>query len=198
MRYWYDFEFLEDGTTIDPISVGVVAEDGREFYAVFEEIAEGRLYELICQHMWLMTNVVPHLPLVQRADRKPVLVPPKPLHTPRFELDRDHPQVLPAKVIRKLLLAFLTEGAGPIELWGWYAAYDHVALMQLWGPMVNRPQALPMFTRDLKQLVELAGGVELPKQATNEHDALWDARWTFESWRYVVRRFAEKSLALHL
>ncbi len=29
MRYWYDLEFIEDGKTIDVISIGVVAEDGR-------------------------------------------------------------------------------------------------------------------------------------------------------------------------
>ena len=30
MRVFYDFEFLEDYHTIDPISVGMVREDGRE------------------------------------------------------------------------------------------------------------------------------------------------------------------------
>ena len=34
MRYFYDTEFLEDGETIDLISIGIVAEDGREYYAV--------------------------------------------------------------------------------------------------------------------------------------------------------------------
>ena len=34
MRYFYDTEFIEDGETIELVSFGVVAEDGREFYAV--------------------------------------------------------------------------------------------------------------------------------------------------------------------
>ena len=34
MRIFYDTEFLEDGKTIDLISIGMVAEDGREYYAV--------------------------------------------------------------------------------------------------------------------------------------------------------------------
>lgn len=34
MRIYYDCEFLEDGNTIDLISMGMVAEDGRELYAV--------------------------------------------------------------------------------------------------------------------------------------------------------------------
>lgn len=37
MRYFYDTEFIEDGHTIELISIGVVAEDGREYYAVSTE-----------------------------------------------------------------------------------------------------------------------------------------------------------------
>jgi hypothetical protein len=32
MLYWLDTEFIEDGVTIDLISIGIVAEDGRELY----------------------------------------------------------------------------------------------------------------------------------------------------------------------
>ena len=33
MKYWMDTEFIERPYTIDLISIGLVAEDGREFYA---------------------------------------------------------------------------------------------------------------------------------------------------------------------
>ena len=33
MKYWIDTEFIERPCTIDLISIGLVAEDGREFYA---------------------------------------------------------------------------------------------------------------------------------------------------------------------
>lgn len=33
MKFWFDTEFIEDGKTIDLLSIGVVSEDGREFYA---------------------------------------------------------------------------------------------------------------------------------------------------------------------
>ena len=42
MKFFYDTEFIEDGTTIDLISVGVVGEDGREFYAVSTEFDPGK------------------------------------------------------------------------------------------------------------------------------------------------------------
>ena len=37
MRYFYDTEFIDNGRIIDLISIGVVADDGREFYAVSTE-----------------------------------------------------------------------------------------------------------------------------------------------------------------
>ena len=38
MKYWMDTEFIERPYTIDLISIGLVAEDGREFYAESSEI----------------------------------------------------------------------------------------------------------------------------------------------------------------
>lgn len=55
MKIWFDTEFIEDGKTIDLISIGMVAEDGREYYA---EVAE-------CDHSradsWVQENVLAHL-----------------------------------------------------------------------------------------------------------------------------------------
>jgi hypothetical protein len=38
VKYWIDTEFVETPHTIDLISVGIVAEDGREFYAESREV----------------------------------------------------------------------------------------------------------------------------------------------------------------
>jgi hypothetical protein len=38
MKYWMDTEFIERPYTIDLISLGLVAEDGREFYAESSEV----------------------------------------------------------------------------------------------------------------------------------------------------------------
>ncbi len=56
MRYFFDWEFLENGETIKPISLGMVAEDGRELYleAAFDE-------EEVLANGWLKDNVVPYL-----------------------------------------------------------------------------------------------------------------------------------------
>jgi hypothetical protein len=38
MRYWIDTEFVAHPFVLDPVSIGVVAEDGREFYAESSEV----------------------------------------------------------------------------------------------------------------------------------------------------------------
>ncbi len=38
MKYWIDTEFIQRPNTIDLISIGVVAEDGQEFYAESSEV----------------------------------------------------------------------------------------------------------------------------------------------------------------
>lgn len=55
MRFWFDTEFIEDGATIDLISIGIVSEDGREYYA------ERRECDLSRAVPWVQQNVIPHL-----------------------------------------------------------------------------------------------------------------------------------------
>lgn len=56
MRFWFDTEFYENGLTIELISIGVVSEDGRTYYA---ETPEAR--RLAATTQWLAANVAPHL-----------------------------------------------------------------------------------------------------------------------------------------
>lgn len=56
MKFWFDTEFREDGRVIDLISIGVVAEDGRTYYA---ETEVARV--LANSTDWLRHNVLPHL-----------------------------------------------------------------------------------------------------------------------------------------
>ena len=56
MKYFVDTEFYEDGKTIDLISLGVVAEDGRELYLCNREAQLHRVND------WVRANVLPKLP----------------------------------------------------------------------------------------------------------------------------------------
>lgn len=55
MRIFFDTEFYENGRTIDLISIGMVREDGKEYYA------EAQMADRMCQTDWLKENVKPHL-----------------------------------------------------------------------------------------------------------------------------------------
>ena len=146
MRYFYDTEFLEDGRTIELVSIGVVAQDGREYYACSTEFDPARAIP------WVAENVLPHLP---------------PASDPAW---RTRAQ------IRDDLAEFLTDAPTDPELWAWIGAYDHVVLCQLWGTMTALPRTLPRFTRDLKQLWEHLGRPAQPELEGRAHDALHDAR----------------------
>ena len=160
MRFFYDTEFIEDGLTIDLVSIGVVDEKGREFYAVSTDFDSGKA------GLWVRENVLPKLP--------------SPADTAWRSRER----------IRSDLLEFFGKPPGGIELWAWFAAYDHVALAQLWGPMPALPRQLPRFTRDLRQRWEDVGKPKLPAAPADAHDALADARHNLERWAVIedIRR----------
>ena len=171
-RIFYDCEFLEDGRTIDLISIGMVAEDGRELYAVNEAIDDEPLRKRVCRHRWLMEHVVPHLPLAAGTTVRQ----PQAQHPGSFHLDSHDNRVMPLRMIRNAVRDFIL-ATPEVELWAWYGAYDHVALAQLFGRMINLPKGVPMWTNDLRQEYARLGEPDgLPEQSGRVHDALADAR----------------------
>jgi hypothetical protein len=154
-RYFYDCEFIEDGRLIDLVSIGVVDEHGREFYAVSTEFDDSRALP------WVRRNVLTRLPS-----------PADPAWRSRERIRAD---------LYDFLVAPLD--GQEMELWAWYAAYDHVALAQLWGPMPTLPREIPRFTKDLRQRWDDLGRPPLPVAAADRHDALVDARHNLQRWR---------------
>lgn len=155
VRFFYDTEFIEDGRTIELVSIGVVAEDGREYYAVstgFDPSKAGQ---------WVRDNVLGKLPNPSSSEWKS------------------------PEAIRDELTEFLTAGPGPVELWAWVGAYDHVVLAQLYGDMTAMPRALPRYTNELKQYWVMAGKPALPRVPSGNHDALVDARFNVEKFRAI-------------
>lgn len=55
LRYYLDTEFIEDGQTIELISIGIVCDDDRVYYAEVDEVP----WEKADQ--WVLDNVKPHL-----------------------------------------------------------------------------------------------------------------------------------------
>ena len=159
MRYFLDTEFYEDGKTIDLISIAVVADDGREFYAVSQDA------ELHRVSPWVRANVLPSLP--------------------RY----GDPAWMPRSVIADALRSFVawrSAQAGKPEFWAYYADYDWVALCQLFGTMTDLPEGWPKFCRDLKQLSVDVGSPQHPPDPTDEHNALADARWNRDLYSFLT------------
>ncbi|MBA0124935.1 polyadenylate-specific 3'-exoribonuclease AS [Haloechinothrix sp. YIM 98757] len=164
MRFFYDTEFIEDGVTIDLVSIGVVSESGREFYAVSTEFDPDKAGP------WVADHVLPKLP------------------------PRGDSAWRSRASIRADLLDFLGKPRDGVQLWAWFAAYDHVALAQLWGAMPALPRQLPRFTRDLRQRWEDLGKPKLPPAPADAHDALADARHNLRRWQILEEERRRKGL----
>lgn len=187
----YDFEFIEDGHTITPISIALVAE-GREYYAVNQDLCATslralRLQRRIRRDRWLMDNVISSLPQGHGDER---LTLPK-----RWLTNRDDPAVKPMGRIADEVRDFILAAGPSVTLWGDYVAYDHVTLAQLWGSMMALPQGVPMFSCDIQQERVRLGlqNSDLPRQASGVHNALADARHVLRTLLWL----AEKDAATH-
>jgi hypothetical protein len=148
MRYFLDAEFFEDGRTIDLISLALVADDGREFYAVNREAQLDRVND------WLRQNVLPSLP------------PP------------GDEAWMPHSEIGRRAAEFADVGSyGKPEFWAYYGAYDWVVFCQCFGTMMGLPKGWPKYFRELKQLSMDVGSPKHPPAPSGAHNALVDARW---------------------
>jgi 3' exoribonuclease, RNase T-like len=156
VRFFYDCEFIEDGRTIDLVSIGVVREDGSEYYAVSTEFDSSRA------NPWVRRHVLDQLP------------------SPADSAWRDR-----ASIRDSLMDFFVAGGPGRVELWAWISAYDHVCLAQLWGDMRALPAIVPRFTHDLRQRWEDAGAPPMPPPPRDRHDALADARHNLARWQVI-------------
>lgn len=163
MRIFFDTEFIEDGHTIDLISIGMVAEDGHEFYAEVHQVE----VPWFRANDWVLENVKPHL-----------------LGAPYWNS---------LAGISGEIAQWVGQWDEPPEFWAYYADYDWVVLCQLYGRMIDLPEGWPMYCRDLiqswstrftehpKECVPMLG---------TEHNALDDARWNKRLYDYIAARTA--------
>lgn len=205
MDYYIDTEFIEGFHKplfgkrrhfIDLISIGIVAEDGREYYAISNEFNHKDASQ------WVKDTVIKKLPRKYFNGH----------NVDEAILWKSNKQI--AEEVKRFIYKGSECSKRP-ELWGkdipinfyaYYADYDWVLFCSLFGTMIDLPKGFPMYCLDLKQMLdESVMNLPLvnsefsllhirerstfterledikkfhgyPKQ-TNEHNAIDDARW---------------------
>jgi len=163
MKFYLDTEFIESGPSkpIQLISLGMVSEDGREFYAISSE------FHYDDASPWVKENVL--------ATLEPAEVVP-----------RQSLRQIGIAIIHFVFGPDVNTSKVKPEFWGYYSDYDWVVFCQIFGTMMDLPTNFPMYCRDLKQWCDDLGNPELPAQGKGEHNAISDARWNKQAWEFLM------------
>lgn len=207
MKHYLDTEFIErfhkpflgkSRHVIDLISIGLVCEDGRKYYAISNEFNPKHASD------WVKENVIKQLEPKNCYDLfgglRDTWKSNKRIAQEIFEF------ICPYSIANDWAdIGSIDDGgeaylkANPPEFYGYYADYDWVLFCSLFGTMMQLPNGFPMYCIDLKQtldehaerysrqrhvskdqiLKEFKSSPLYPKQS-NEHNALDDAKWNKE------------------
>lgn len=172
MKVFFDTEFtgLHQQTTL--ISIGCVADNGREFYAEFTDYDKEQLDE------WIRDNVIANLIYYGSGENRQIT---NGQHTGRCG-DRAYV----GEELRKWL-----GGLGNVEMWSDTLAYDWVLFGQLFGHAFNIPKNIYYIPFDVATLFRIKGiDADINREEYSEilttaseggtvpmakHNALWDA-----------------------
>lgn len=171
-RWFFDTEFIDTGSVIDLISIGIVSEDGlRSYSACLSGDWETTM------PAWHLKNVLPHLP------------PPE---------ARIHSRQQVADEILKLVGEGQPEFWAYFASYDWVALCQ---LVTHGGRMIDLPKTWPKFVCDLKMLMHLnhVSKKSLPVQPEDgKHDSLSDARWARDTYVYLQEKvFDPGAFRLH-
>lgn len=158
---FFDFEFIDDGREIVPISVGMCTRTPEEAPGPPGTSTPHELYleyefdPTRCNN-WVRENVWPHL---------------------KGHLGAGLTRWTAGEAIREWVKRVC--GDTKPRFWGYYPSYDWVLLCQHYGTMVQGPKDWPIRPECLMQWADQLGvpKTRFPKQDGQEHNALADARW---------------------
>ena len=202
MNFFLDTEFYEAPGVLDLISIGIVDDEGAEFYAVSNEFYRDRAW----LDSWVRENVLRPIfeDMLEELRKDPDLIslfPIDPYGTGQefnvtnfnylIEYFGQSRQDIAADVRRFCLDD--SRGNDPISFYGYYANYDWVLFCWLFGRMVDLPKRFPMFCMDLKQMMVDRGlssewKDEFVPDPAGEHNALKDAAWNKKLFDTIILR----------
>lgn len=183
MKYFLDTEFIEGFLHvpkprhfIDLISIGVISEDVREYYAISNEWSAKDANE------WVKENVISKLD-----------------HTAVWKTnDKIRVELLEFFGCKQDTSNGTWEAPEGIEVYGYFADYDWVLFCSLFGRMIDLPKNFPFYCRDLKQMMDDNGLTKEWKKEhcpdpEDEHNALADARWNLKLFTEITKHINEKN-----
>lgn len=196
MKYFLDTEFIEGFHKpmfgkrrhyIDLISIGIVSEDGRSFYAVSSE------YNYNDANQWVKDNVIiPAYTSTVFGDRRN-----------HYDASNFHKTFgkTNAEIVAEVLKFmgcwrdqhFYRVGSDVPEIYGYYSDYDWVLFCSLFGRMIDLPKGFPMYCIDLKQMMDEKGLTKEWKRENcpdpeGEHNAFVDAKWNMKLYNEIIKR----------
>jgi len=183
MKYFFDTEFIESSErkTIDLISIGIVAEDGRKYYAISTEFDASLASE------WVKENVLSKLP-PRPESFNPVEESPRQISESKTWKSRETIKFDIVKFVNEheeedSPRRFWAKHFTPIEFWAAWAAYDWVVFCWIFGDMIDLPKGFPYYCNDVIQWMNQLGMTRefLPPDPENAHNALADAQWVKEA-----------------
>jgi len=166
MNLYYDSEFtgLHQASTL--ISIALIADDGREFYAEFSDYNREQCDE------WIKQNVLNHTRWLQDPEAK----------TGSWNEEALTCSYGYSEQNRRALTHWLAH-YDQIEIWADCLAWDWVLFCQLFGGALNLPKQIHYMPMDLATLFRIKGlDPDTPReafvalQAEQKHNSLWDAK----------------------
>lgn len=147
---YFDFEFIDDGRDIVPISLGMCTNYGKDLYTEYE-------FDPARASDWVRENVFPNLSSL-------------PIGSPGCV----------RRWVAGEMKEWVRDACGDSKprFWGYYPSYDWVLLCQHFGTMMQGPKGWPIRPECLMQMADQLGVSkdEFPEQ-DKEHHALADAKW---------------------
>lgn len=205
IKYFFDTEFIEAFHKplfgkrrhfIDLISIGIVCEDEREYYALSNEFNPNDADE------WVKNNVL--IKLIDEYNSKithGIYVDTENIVQSIKYLQRHYGKS--NEQIKNEVMEFCSpsptipkgveyEKACP-EFYAYFADYDWVLLCSLFGRMIDLPECFPMYCTDLKQMMDERGLDNHWKkrncpESKNNHNALADAIWNKNLYEQITKK----------
>jgi hypothetical protein len=193
MKYFLDTEFIERPGSIQLISIGIVAQDGREYYAVSKDFNLNKAW----RNEWIRNNVLQSIFPVDKFIGKRLL---RKIRRRQIGVCKTNKQiasdiihfVMPSSEECKIdsFIEYQKVYSNP-EFYGYYADYDWVVFCWLFGRMIDLPAGFPMYCRDLKQMLDDNALTKDWKRDNcpdpeGEHNALIDAKWNKKLYDKII------------